>query len=126
MALTRAEILASGKNLVVPLNVPPIGEVHLLRWTGTQRAEWDAFVQNITNDNGTISKPAEMRATAVQMGVCNPDGTLMFKPQDVDELLKQPADWQEVVFVALCALNKLTKFDARMSAQDFFTRIQPS
>jgi len=40
--------------------------------------------------------------------------------------LKQPADWQEVVFVALCALNKLTKFDARMSAQDFFTRIQPS
>jgi hypothetical protein len=32
---------------------------------------------------------------------------------------------QEVIFLALCSLNKLTKYDARLSAADFFLRTAP-
>ena len=108
------------------LEVPGKGTVYLLRWNGKERAAWDSYVQNITTPDGDIHDTAALRATAVQMGVANEDGTLVFGFNDIEALKTSEGDWQAVVYLALCALNKLTNFDARSSAASFFQRIAVS
>lgn len=101
------------------------GDLHLLRFNGHERRAWDAFAQNMLDDTGNVRDSALMRSTAVQMGVCDADGNLLFAAADVEKLMTMEAGPQEVIFLALCSLNKLTKYDARLSAADFFLRTAP-
>lgn len=101
------------------------GDIYLLRFNGHERRAWDAFAQNLLDESGNVRDSALLRSTAVQMGVCDADGNLLFAPADVEKLMTLEAGPQEVIFLALCSLNKLTKYDARLSAVDFFLRTAP-
>jgi hypothetical protein len=101
------------------------GDIYLLRFNGLERRAWDSFAQNMLDDAGNVRDSALMRSTAVQMGVCDKDGNLRYAPADVEKLMTLDAGPQEVIFLALCSLNKLTKYDARLSAADFFLKMAP-
>lgn len=124
--MTREEFLAGTKLPPVPFTVEGLGEIHLKRFTGYERGQWDNFVTtSINKDSGQIDNPAAYQAKLVVMTACDATGKLLFTDHDIGQLLHTSGAALEEIFVASVKLNKLSRSEVA-AAKVNFHEMQPS
>lgn len=123
--MTREEFLAGTKLPPVPYTVDGLGDVHLKRFSGYERGQWDNFVTtSINKDTGMIDNPATYQAKLVVMTVCDATGKLLFTDHDIGQLLHTSGGALEEIFVASVKLNKLSRSEVAAAKANFTVTTQ--
>ena len=123
--MNREQILAAtGKAKCVSFNAPDWGQVWIKEWSGMELNDWDRFVAGLAvDDQERLIEPIMMRAKAVQMAVCsNETGDLMFKPEDLGQLIHQPGHILEVLYVAIVRVEHIDRRSVQKEVDDFFAK----
>ena len=109
--LTRAQILAPGKNPKSHLEVVTVpqwgGVVHVKRMNGKDYANWETMLHGA--DFKRDVQPGELRASVVICTACDKNGVLMFKPTDLQDLVLADAVPQNIVFDKASDMNGLSE-----------------
>lgn len=126
LVLTRDAILGRRRPPPMELVQVPELEAGAAVWvrglTGTERDEWELGIYELVDREAERLKAAgakpdpwylsrNLRARLAVRTVCGPDGTLLFKPEDAEELGRQPSPALDRIFTVAKRLSRIEQSD---------------